>query len=122
MSEGRQGRGGSTGDEESLAVLRRWVAASLATPRGSAAHRDLSPHPAPREGLHAEEQRWPNPRPREEQLRAELTSRVTWRVLVSLCVLLRKATFAPTWLAALGLEAGTFSLPEPRRHDSGARP
>ena len=26
VSEGRQGRGRSTGDEESLAILRRWVA------------------------------------------------------------------------------------------------
>lgn len=95
----------------------------LATPRGSAAHPDLSPpHPTPREGLHTWEQRWLDPRPQEEQLRAQLTSRVTWRVLVSLCVFLRKATFALAQLVALGLEAAAFSLPEPRRHDSRAWP
>lgn len=36
MSEGRQGRGSSTGDEEeSLAILRRWVGCFPAPPRGS---------------------------------------------------------------------------------------
>lgn len=79
-------------------------------------------HPTPREGLHTGEQRWLDPCPQEEQRRAQLTSRVTWRVLVSLCVFLRKATFALAQLVALGLEAAAFSLPEPRRHDSGARP
>lgn len=117
MSEGRQGRSSSTGEEEeSLAILRRWVGAAerLWSRYDSGAHLDLSLWPGQSEHKRAEVGEKCQPLPQSHDVGAQLAAwglhtcaqcagmehTCAFRACLhlkprELWVSLRKATFAP---------------------------